>query len=73
MNRDLRAHLRGDGIDFNRDWAKLTNAEAIDMLRHAVGGILEQPCTLQHGYVLTVDTLLKVRMLVVVAHGLEHH
>jgi hypothetical protein len=61
MNRDLRSHLRGDGIDFNRDWAKLTNAEAVDILRHAVGGILGQPCTLQHGYVLTVDTLLKVR------------
>lgn len=64
MNRDLRQHLRGDGIDLNRDWAKLTNAEAVDILRHAVGGVLDQPVTLQHGYVLTVDTLLKVSVVV---------
>jgi hypothetical protein len=59
MNRDLRHHLRGDGIDLNRDWAKLTNQEGIDILRHAMG-VPFQPCTLTHGYVLTVDNLLKM-------------
>ena len=60
LNDNLRAQLRGHGIDIGRDWAKLTNEEGIDKLRHAMGVGRQAPPRLQHGYVITVDNLLKM-------------
>ena len=60
LSQDLRANLRECGFDFNRDWSKLTNDEAVNFLRHSVGVMTEQPTSLQHGYVLTIDNLLKM-------------
>ena len=53
LNDNLRAQLRGHGIDIGRDWAKLTNEEGIDKLRHAMGVGRQAPPRLQHGYVIT--------------------
>ena len=60
LNNDLRHALRACGFDFNADWSKLTNSEAVKMLRHSVGIVTDQPISLQHGYVLTIDNLLKM-------------
>jgi hypothetical protein len=60
LSQDLRANLRECGFDFNRDWSKLTNDEAVNFLRHSVGVMTDQPTSLQHGYVLTIDNLLKM-------------
>eukprot|EP01052_Picozoa_sp_SAG31_P002290 SAG31_NODE_80_length_27188_cov_42.623869_5_plen_2141_part_00 len=60
LNDNLRAQLRGHGIDIARDWSKLTNDEGIEMLRHAIGIESTMPPRLQHGYVITVDNLLKM-------------
>ena len=42
-------------LEFNKNWSKLTNAEAIDVLRHAsaYGGQVAAP--LDDRYVMTVD------------------
>ena len=60
LNDNLRNQLRGHGVDIGRDWSKLTNEEGIDMLRHAIGVERAAPPRLQHGYVITVDNLLKM-------------
>ena len=60
LDANLRTQLRGHGVDVNRDWSKLTNEEGIEMLRHAIGVVSDQPTNMQHGYVITVDNLLKM-------------
>ena len=60
MNDNLRHILRGHDIQFDRDWTKLTNEQAIDLLCHAMGRSREARPRLTAGYVVTVDNLLKM-------------
>ena len=60
LNDNLRHILRGHGMEFDRDWKKLTNEQAIDLLCHAMGRSREARPRLQTGYVITVDNLLKM-------------
>ena len=60
LNDNLRHILRGHGLEFDRDWKKLTNEQAIDLLCHAMGRSRDARPRLQSGYVITVDNLLKM-------------
>ena len=60
LNDNLRHILRGHGMEFDRDWTKLTNEHAIDLLCHAMGRSRDARPRLQSGYVITVDNLLKM-------------
>jgi MoxR-like ATPase len=65
INRSLKEALGPGGvcyppIEFNRNWNKLKNAEAMDILRHASGWSGQVAAPLNSGYVMTVDNLLKM-------------
>ena len=65
IRRDLKQALGPGGVcypplDFNRNWSKLTNAEAMEMLRHASGWGGQVAAQLDQRYVMTVDNLLKM-------------
>lgn len=67
VDRYLKANLRmwcqGQGMDFGRDWSKITNEDGVRRLRavegltdHSPGGLR----CMDEGYVLTIDNLLKM-------------
>ena len=66
IERDLKYELEASGIDFSKDWAKITNDEGADMLR-GIEGLFDRASggrggvgSMDDGYVLTVDNLLKM-------------
>ena len=60
---ELRQNLEAQGVDFDKDWATLANAEGARLLREVEGLDGSRPGgahSLDGGYVLTVDNLLKM-------------
>ena len=65
IGRNLKQALGPGGVchpplEFNRNWSKLTNAEAMDILKHASGWGGQVAAQLDQRYVMTVDNLLKM-------------
>ena len=66
IDRALRAELEASGIDFAKDWSKITNNDAVLLLRQ-LDGLMDRASggrggvgALDEGYVLTIDNLLKM-------------
>ena len=65
IGRELKQALGPGGvcyppIEFAKEWSKLTNAEAMEKLRHASGWGGQVAAQLDQRYVMTVDNLLKM-------------
>jgi hypothetical protein len=58
---NLKQAIELNRIDLEKDWSKLTNSQAVEILR-GVEGLERAPGSfaLEDGYVLTVDNLIKM-------------